>query len=100
MILTWEKLKYLEKNLSQCHFIHHKSHTDWPDSRRRNCTSLIMQNITTMYWEVKAPLQAFLNSTKVGSEWSSLSGRFISDTDTLVKGKGHPRTGHKGPEGE
>jgi len=23
-----EKLKYSEKNLSHCHFIHHKSHTD------------------------------------------------------------------------
>jgi hypothetical protein len=21
--------KYLEKNLSQCHFVHLKSHTDW-----------------------------------------------------------------------
>jgi hypothetical protein len=24
------KLKYPEKTLSQCHFVHHKSHTDWP----------------------------------------------------------------------
>jgi hypothetical protein len=24
------KLKYLEKNLSHCHFIYHKSHMDWP----------------------------------------------------------------------
>jgi hypothetical protein len=25
-----EKLKYLEKNLSQCHFVLHKSHMNWP----------------------------------------------------------------------
>jgi len=24
------KLKYLDKNLSQCHLVHHKFHTDWP----------------------------------------------------------------------
>jgi hypothetical protein len=24
------KPKYTEKNLSQCHFIHHKFHVDWP----------------------------------------------------------------------
>jgi len=25
-----EKLKYLEKKLSQCHFIHHKAHIELP----------------------------------------------------------------------
>jgi len=25
-------LKYSELNLSQCHLVHHKSHTDWPET--------------------------------------------------------------------
>jgi hypothetical protein len=25
-----EKQKYSRKNLSQCHFVHHKSRMDWP----------------------------------------------------------------------
>jgi len=27
-----EKSKHSEKNLAQCHSVHHKSHTDWPTS--------------------------------------------------------------------
>ena len=29
-IFTWEKLKFWEKNLSQCHFVQHTPHMDWP----------------------------------------------------------------------
>jgi len=25
------KQKYWDKDLPQCHFVHQKSHTDWPD---------------------------------------------------------------------
>jgi len=28
------KPKYAEKNATQCHFIHHISHMDWPRSNR------------------------------------------------------------------
>ena len=30
MIMTGAKPKYWGKELSQCHFVHHKSHMDWP----------------------------------------------------------------------
>jgi hypothetical protein len=30
MTLTWEKLMYCLRNLSQCHFVQHTSQTDWP----------------------------------------------------------------------
>jgi len=30
IILTGKKSEHSEKNLAQCHSVHHKSHTDWP----------------------------------------------------------------------
>jgi hypothetical protein len=30
MVLTGETQKYLERNLSQCHFVHRRHHMDWP----------------------------------------------------------------------
>jgi hypothetical protein len=32
MIFNSRKLRYAEKNPSQCHFVHHKSHADSPGS--------------------------------------------------------------------
>jgi len=29
------KLKYLEENVSQCDFVQHKSHMDWPGIKPR-----------------------------------------------------------------
>jgi hypothetical protein len=33
------KLKYLQRNLSQCHLLHHKYHMDWPGIEPRPPTS-------------------------------------------------------------
>jgi hypothetical protein len=30
MIIGRRKLKYFEEDLFQCHFLHHKSHMDYP----------------------------------------------------------------------
>jgi hypothetical protein len=27
------KVKYAEKNLTHCHFVHNKSHVDWPGNK-------------------------------------------------------------------
>jgi len=35
MIKTRENSKYLEKKLSQCHSVHHKSHRNWPGIETR-----------------------------------------------------------------
>ena len=48
MMITGEKKNYAEINLSQCYFIHYKSHLDWPgnesDSPRWKAGDLPPQN--------------------------------------------------------
>ena len=38
MVYSWNadrgRLKYSQKNLHQCHFVHHKPHKDWPGNER------------------------------------------------------------------
>jgi hypothetical protein len=39
------KSKYSEKNLSQCHFLHQQSHTDWPGVEVRVKVSMYQANL-------------------------------------------------------
>jgi len=41
MTLTREKLMYSEKNLYQCHSVHHKPHMDWPGIKPGLCSNRV-----------------------------------------------------------
>jgi len=34
-VMTGKKPAYSDKNTSQCHFAHNKTHTDWPKDEKR-----------------------------------------------------------------
>jgi hypothetical protein len=50
MILTEEKSKYLGKILSNCHFIHLKSHMDWLGSKIGSLDSLWLKCDCLIYY--------------------------------------------------
>jgi hypothetical protein len=57
------KPKYSGKNLSQCHFVHHKSHMDWPEIERLGMVTYVCLCICWSHLDKNAePLVATPNS--------------------------------------
>ena len=40
------KMKYSDKNSSQCHYVNHKTHTDWPEMNS-SVSAMTVQQWTT-----------------------------------------------------
>lgn len=53
-MIVIRKMKYTEKTLPQCHFIHHRSYMDWPEicnqQRLRNTESLQSCLVSESVW--------------------------------------------------
>jgi hypothetical protein len=61
------KLKNSKKTLSQCHFVHHKSHTDWPGCKPRS-----------LWWKAKNPRNGTAQKLNLICKWLMRTDRAIT----------------------